>query len=126
MYVITLFFFLMLRRPPRSTRTDTLFPYTTLFRSNGIALERGFWLGDAFASGGSNGYDHKAIGITARGAWISVQRHLAEGGGDVQNDPVSVAGVGEMSGDVVGNDIVLTKAVRVCAAFDHQNGRDTV
>src|SRR3546814_17993875 len=110
----------MIRRPPRSTRTDTLCPYTTLFRSNGIALERGFWLGDAFASGGSNGYDHKAMGITARGAWISVARHFAEIGVDVQTDPVIVAGVGDMSGDVFGNGIMLSKSFRLVAAFDHR------
>src|SRR5204862_7271222 len=71
--------------------------------ANALALERNFWLGDAFASGGSYGYDHKAIGITARGAWISVQRHFLEMGIDVQSDPIRVAGVGDMSGDVCGN-----------------------
>src|SRR6185312_7879773 len=71
--------------------------------ANAIALEHNFWLGDAFASGGSHGYDHKAMGITARGAWISVQRHFLEMGVDVQSDPVSVAGCGDMSGDVFGN-----------------------
>jgi glutamate dehydrogenase len=89
--------------------------------ANGIATEQGFWLGDAFASGGSNGYDHKAMGITARGAWISVQRHFREMGVDVQTDPVSVIGVGDMSGDVFGNGMLLSKAVRLVAAFDHRH-----
>src|SRR3712207_8485295 len=126
----------MIRRPPRST----LFPYTTLFRSdvtddrdgdavvhpartvvhdgpdpylvvaadkgtatfsdlaNELALERGFWLGDAFASGGSEGYDHKALGITARGAWESVKRLFRERGVDPEREPITVAGIGDMSG----------------------------
>ena len=79
--------------------------------ANAIALERSFWLGDAFASGGSNGYDHKAMGITARGAWISVQRHFLELGVDVQPDPVTVVGCGDMSGDVFGNGMLLSKAI---------------
>jgi glutamate dehydrogenase len=89
--------------------------------ANGIALERGFWLGDAFASGGSNGYDHKAMGITARGAWISVQRHFLDMGIDVQRDPVTVAGVGDMSGDVFGNGMLLSRTIRLIAAFDHRH-----
>ncbi len=89
--------------------------------ANGIALERGFWLGDAFASGGSNGYDHKAMGITARGAWISVQRHFLEMGVDVQSDPVTVAGVGDLSGDVFGNGMLLSSAIKLVAAFDHRH-----
>ncbi|QIL01773.1 NAD-glutamate dehydrogenase [Sphingomonas sinipercae] len=89
--------------------------------ANGIALERGFWLGDAFASGGSNGYDHKAMGITARGAWISVQRHFLEMGTDVQTDPIRVIGVGDMSGDVFGNGMLLSKAIKLVAAFDHRH-----
>jgi len=89
--------------------------------ANGIALERNFWLGDAFASGGSNGYDHKAMGITARGAWISVQRHFLEMGVDVQTDPVRVAGVGDMSGDVFGNGMLLSQSIRLVAAFDHRH-----
>jgi glutamate dehydrogenase len=89
--------------------------------ANGIALERGFWLGDAFASGGSNGYDHRAMGITARGAWISVQRHFLEMGIDVQSDPITVAGVGDMSGDVFGNGMLLSKTLRLVAAFDHRH-----
>ena len=89
--------------------------------ANAIALERGFWLGDAFASGGSNGYDHKAMGITARGAWVSVQRHFAEMGIDVQKDAVRVIGIGDMSGDVFGNGMLLSKAIRLTAAFDHRH-----
>src|SRR5206468_4735809 len=89
--------------------------------ANSIALDRGFWLGDAFASGGSNGYDHKAMGITARGAWISVQRHFLEMGVDVQSDEVTVAGCGDMSGDVFGNGMLLSKSIRLIAAFDHRH-----
>jgi glutamate dehydrogenase len=89
--------------------------------ANAIALEHNFWLGDAFASGGSHGYDHKAMGITARGAWISVQRHFLEMGVDVQSDPVSVAGCGDMSGDVFGNGMLLSKSLKLIAAFDHRH-----
>jgi glutamate dehydrogenase len=89
--------------------------------ANGIALERKFWLGDAFASGGSQGYDHKAMGITARGAWVSVTRHFAEMGVDVQKDPVTVVGCGDMSGDVFGNGMLLSKALKLVAAFDHRH-----
>jgi glutamate dehydrogenase len=89
--------------------------------ANEIAISRGFWLGDAFASGGSQGYDHKAMGITARGAWISVQRHFAEMGVDVQTQPISVVGVGDMSGDVFGNGMLLSKTIRLVAAFDHRH-----
>ena len=89
--------------------------------ANAIAEDRGFWLGDAFASGGSNGYDHKAMGITAKGAWVSVQRHFLEMGVDVQRDPVTVAGCGDMSGDVFGNGMLLSKTIRLVAAFDHRH-----
>ena len=89
--------------------------------ANAIAVERGFWLGDAFASGGSNGYDHKAMGITAKGAWVSVQRHFKERGIDVQKEPIRVAGVGDMSGDVFGNGMLLSKAIKLVAAFDHRH-----
>ncbi len=89
--------------------------------ANAIAVERGFWLGDAFASGGSVGYDHKAMGITAKGAWISVQRHFAEMGIDVQTQSVRVAGCGDMSGDVFGNGMLLSKAIKLVAAFDHRH-----
>ncbi|KKC27525.1 glutamate dehydrogenase [Sphingomonas sp. SRS2] len=89
--------------------------------ANEIAIERGFWLGDAFASGGSYGYDHKAMGITARGAWVSVQRHFAEMDVDVQKDPIRVVGCGDMSGDVFGNGMLLSEAIRLVAAFDHRH-----
>ncbi|WP_310497340.1 NAD-glutamate dehydrogenase [Sandarakinorhabdus sp.] len=89
--------------------------------ANAIAEAHGFWLGDAFASGGGNGYDHKAMAITARGAWISVQRHFRELGTDVQADPVRVAGVGDMSGDVFGNGMLLSRSILLQAAFDHRH-----
>jgi len=89
--------------------------------ANAIALDQGFWLGDAFASGGSVGYDHKAMGITAKGAWISVQRHFAELGTDVQTQPVRVVGCGDMSGDVFGNGMLLSKTLKIVAAFDHRH-----
>jgi glutamate dehydrogenase len=89
--------------------------------ANAIALDRGFWLGDAFASGGSQGYDHKAMGITAKGAWISVQRHFAERGLDVQKDVIRVVGCGDMSGDVFGNGMLLSQTLKIVAAFDHRH-----
>jgi len=89
--------------------------------ANAIAESQGFWLGDAFASGGSQGYDHKAMGITARGAWLSVQRHFLEMGVDVQSDTVRVAGCGDMSGDVFGNGMLLSKSLKLVAAFDHRH-----
>ncbi len=89
--------------------------------ANAIALERGFWLGDAFASGGSQGYDHKAMGITAKGAWVSVQRHFAERGVDVQKDVIRVVGCGDMSGDVFGNGMLLSQTLKIVAAFDHRH-----
>ncbi len=89
--------------------------------ANAIALDQQFWLGDAFASGGSVGYDHKAMGITARGGWVSVVRHFAEMGVDVQHDPVRVVGCGDMSGDVFGNGMLLSKAIKLVAAFDHRH-----
>ncbi len=89
--------------------------------ANAIAVERGFWLGDAFASGGSKGYDHKAMGITARGAWESVRFHFDELGRDVDTDPFTVVGVGDMSGDVFGNGMLLSRATRLVVAFDHRH-----
>ncbi len=89
--------------------------------ANALALERDFWLGDAFASGGSVGYDHKAMGITAKGAWISVQRHFAERGVDVQTQSIRVVGCGDMSGDVFGNGMLLSKTLKIVAAFDHRH-----
>jgi len=89
--------------------------------ANSIAQEYGFWLGDAFASGGSQGYDHKKMGITARGAWVSVQRHFREMNMDVQSDPVTVVGIGDMSGDVFGNGMLLSESLLVVAAFNHRH-----
>ncbi|MGW2663778.1 NAD-glutamate dehydrogenase domain-containing protein [Nocardia tengchongensis] len=89
--------------------------------ANAVARERGFWLGDAFASGGSVGYDHKKMGITARGAWESVRQHLREAGIDDQRDQFTVVGVGDMSGDVFGNGMLMSESLRLIAAFDHRH-----
>ncbi|HEY5246214.1 MAG TPA: NAD-glutamate dehydrogenase domain-containing protein, partial [Acidimicrobiales bacterium] len=89
--------------------------------ANEIAASRGFWLGDAFASGGSEGYDHKKMGITARGAWESVKFHFQTLGVDVDTDDFSVVGVGDMSGDVFGNGMLLSRHIRLVAAFDHRH-----
>ena len=89
--------------------------------ANEIAAEYDFWLGDAFASGGSNGYDHKEMGITARGAWESVRRHARVLGLDVDRDPLTVVGIGDMSGDVFGNGMLLSDNLRLVAAFDHRH-----
>ncbi|WP_158639315.1 NAD-glutamate dehydrogenase [Elioraea rosea] len=117
--------------PARVVRQDGDDPYivaaadkgTATFSdiANGIALERGFWLGDAFASGGSKGYDHKGLGVTARGAFEAIALHLAEAGLDLQRDPISVVGVGDMSGDVFGNGMLLSRTLRLRAAFDHRH-----
>lgn len=87
--------------------------------ANDIAIDYGFWLGDAFASGGSNGYDHKAMGITAKGAWVAVQRHFRELGVNVQEDDFSVIGIGDMGGDVFGNGMLLSRHIKLQAAFNH-------
>jgi len=115
--------------PPDLVRHDGDDPYlvvaadkgTATFSdlANSIAAEYGFWLGDAFASGGSAGYDHKAMGITARGAWVSVERHFRELGMDVQHEDFTVVGVGDMSGDVFGNGMLLSKHIRLVGAFNH-------
>jgi glutamate dehydrogenase len=89
--------------------------------ANEVSVGRGFWLGDAFASGGSAGYDHKEMGITARGAWESVKRHFRELGVDVQTQEFTVAGIGDMSGDVFGNGMLLSPCIRLVAAFDHRH-----
>jgi glutamate dehydrogenase len=89
--------------------------------ANEVAKSYGFWLGDAFASGGSVGYDHKAMGITAKGAWESVKRHFREMGVDTQTEDFAVVGVGDMSGDVFGNGMLLSKHIRLVAAFDHRH-----
>ena len=89
--------------------------------ANEVAKSYGFWLGDAFASGGSVGYDHKAMGITAKGAWESVKRHFREMGVDTQTEDFTVVGIGDMSGDVFGNGMLLSKHIRLVAAFDHRH-----
>ncbi|WP_128290568.1 NAD-glutamate dehydrogenase [Afifella aestuarii] len=89
--------------------------------ANAVSETHGFWLGDAFASGGSAGYDHKEMGITARGAWEAVKRHFREVDHDIQSEPFTVAGVGDMSGDVFGNGMLLSRAIRLVAAFDHRD-----
>ena len=89
--------------------------------ANDLAADYGFWLDDAFASGGSAGYDHKALGITARGAWESVRRHFLDMGIDVDRDAIAAVGIGDMSGDVFGNGMLLSKHLRLIAAFDHRH-----
>ncbi|MGB8437413.1 MAG: NAD-glutamate dehydrogenase [Burkholderiales bacterium] len=117
--------------PPRIRRHDPDDPYlvvaadkgTATFSdfANGVAREYGFWLDDAFASGGSAGYDHKKMGITARGAWESVKRHFREMGRDIQTTDFTVVGIGDMSGDVFGNGMLLSEHIRLVAAFDHRH-----
>jgi glutamate dehydrogenase len=89
--------------------------------ANAVSREYGFWLGDAFASGGSHGYDHKELAITARGAWECVKAHFRELGRDIQREPFTVVGVGDMSGDVFGNGMLLSRQIRLLAAFDHRH-----
>src|SRR5205814_9108810 len=89
--------------------------------ANGVAQGYGFWLDDAFASGGSAGYDHKKMGITARGAWEAVRRHFREMDVDIIRTPFTVAGVGDMSGDVFGNGMLRERTTRLLAAFDHRD-----
>ncbi|MDQ5812254.1 MAG: NAD-glutamate dehydrogenase, partial [Actinomycetota bacterium] len=115
--------------PPDVVRYDEDDPYlvvaadkgTATFSdiANGISAEYGFWLGDAFASGGSAGYDHKEMGITARGAWESVKRHFRELGTDTQSEDFTVAGIGDMSGDVFGNGMLLSRHIKLVGAFNH-------
>lgn len=87
--------------------------------ANSISKDYGFWLGDAFASGGSTGYDHKKVGITAKGAWECIKRHFRELGKDIQTEPFTVIGIGDMSGDVFGNGMLLSKQIKLIAAFNH-------
>ncbi|MCL7972798.1 MAG: NAD-glutamate dehydrogenase [marine benthic group bacterium] len=89
--------------------------------ANGLSAEYGFWMGDAFASGGSKGYDHKEMGITARGAWECVKRHFREMGKNIQEEAFTAVGIGDMSGDVFGNGMLLSRETRLLAAFDHRN-----
>ncbi len=117
--------------PPQVRRLDADDPYLVVAADKGTATfsddanqvskEYGFWLGDAFASGGSAGYDHKAMGITARGAWESVKRHFRELGIDTQTTDFTVVGIGDMSGDVFGNGMLASKHIRLAAAFDHRH-----
>jgi glutamate dehydrogenase len=117
--------------PPDLRRHDADDPYlvvaadkgTARFSdtANAIALDRGYWLGDAFASGGSVGYDHKEMGITARGGWEAVKRHFRELDRDIQTQPFTAVGVGDMSGDVFGNGMLLSPQTRLIAAFDHRD-----
>ena len=117
--------------PPQVVRRDGDDPYlvvaadkgTATFSdiANAISAEYGFWLGDAFASGGSAGYDHKKMGITARGGWECVKRHFREVGIDIQKTDFTVAGIGDMSGDVFGNGMLLSRHIRLQAAFDHRH-----
>ena len=115
--------------PPEVVRHDEADPYMVVAADKGtatfsdianeVAAEHDFWLGDAFASGGSNGYDHKKMAITARGAWESVKRHFRELGTDCQNEPFTVVGIGDMGGDVFGNGMLLSRQIRLVAAFNH-------
>ena len=118
--------------PPQSVvRRDSDDPYLVVAADKGtatfsdiankISVDRGFWLGDAFASGGSAGYDHKKMGITARGAWECVKRHFREMGIDTQQQDFTVAGIGDMAGDVFGNGMLLSKHICLQAAFNHQH-----
>ena len=117
--------------PPDVVRLDGDDPYLVVAADKGTATfsdfanelseASGYWLGDAFASGGSSGYDHKAMGITARGAWESVKRHFRELGHDIQEQPFTVVGVGDMSGDVFGNGMLLSPVIKLVAAFDHRH-----
>ena len=117
--------------PPQVVRYDDDDPYLVVAADKGTATfsdianelsrEYGFWLDDAFASGGRTGYDHKAMAITARGAWESVKRHFREAGHDIQSDDFTVVGIGDMSGDVFGNGMLLSKHIRLLAAFDHRH-----
>ncbi len=117
--------------PPQVVRHDDDDPYlvvaadkgTATFSdfANAISEEYGFWLGDAFASGGSAGYDHKEMGITARGAWELVKRHFRELGRNIESSEITVIGVGDMSGDVFGNGMLMSRHLRVLGAFDHRH-----
>jgi len=117
--------------PPNVVRRDRDDPYlvvaadkgTATFSdiANSLSADYGFWLDDAFASGGSAGYDHKKMGITARGAWEAVKRHFRERGLNTQSDPFTVAGIGDMSGDVFGNGMLLSRKIRLVAAFNHMH-----
>lgn len=118
-------------RPPDTVVHDDEDPYLVVAADKGtaafsdtaneIAAEYDFWMDDAFASGGSHGYDHKKEGITARGAWECVKRHFREMGKDIMREPVTVVGIGDMSGDVFGNGMLLSRTIELIAAFDHRH-----
>ena len=120
-----------IQSPPNLIRYDDDDPYLVVAADKGtasfsdianeVARSRGFWLDDAFASGGSAGYDHKKMGITARGAWESVKRHFREVGRDIHREPFTVVGIGDMSGDVFGNGMLLSAQIRLVAAFNHRH-----
>jgi glutamate dehydrogenase len=117
--------------PPEVVRQDGDDPYLVVAADKGtahlsdtanrVSAQYGFWLGDAFASGGSAGYDHKKMGITARGAWECVKHHFRNLGMDIQREPFTAVGIGDMSGDVFGNGVLLSRAIRLVAAFDHRH-----
>ncbi len=121
----------VVRPPARMVRHDGDDPYLVVAADKGtatfsdlaneVSAEYGYWLGDAFASGGSAGYDHKAMGITARGAWESVRRHFRELGRDADREDLTVVGIGDMSGDVFGNGMLLSRRIKLIAAFDHRH-----
>jgi glutamate dehydrogenase len=118
-------------RPAKIVAHDDVDPYLVVAAdkgtahlpdtANAVSAEYGFWLKDGFASGGSKGYDHKKLGITAKGAWECVQRHFRELGVDIQQEPITVVGIGDMSGDVFGNGMLLSRAIKLVAAFDHRH-----
>ena len=117
--------------PPQVVRHDDDDPYLVVAADKGtatfsdlaneVAAEYGFWLSDAFASGGSHGYDHKRMGITARGAWVAVKRHFREMDRDPDREPFTAVGIGDLSGDVFGNGVLLSRQLRLLAAFDHRH-----
>lgn len=117
--------------PPDTVVMDEPDPYLVVAADKGTALfsdlantqaqQSGFWLDDGFASGGSTGFDHKGLGVTARGAWVAVRRHLAEIGIDPDRDVITAVGIGDMSGDVFGNGMLLSDRIRLVAAFDHRH-----
>ncbi|MDM7998232.1 MAG: NAD-glutamate dehydrogenase [Acidobacteriota bacterium] len=117
--------------PPEVVRHDGDDPYLVVAAdkgtahlsntANNVSLQYGYWLGDAFASGGKTGYDHKKIGITARGAWECVKHHFRNLGMDIQAQPFTAVGIGDMSGDVFGNGMLLSRATKLVAAFDHRH-----
>ena len=117
--------------PPNTVCYDGADPYLVVAADKGtatfsdianqIALEAGYWLGDAFASGGKTGYDHKKMGITARGAWVSAERHFQEQGINVNTTSITVVGIGDMAGDVFGNGLIMSRHLKLVCAYNHQH-----